>query len=125
MYEVQDDIYCYRGTTVLRNKLDLKDSAKLADFEAEITDQRSSEPLPEGALDYAHYKAIHHHLFQDVYDWAGKPRTVRISKGGNPFCYPEHIDKQMNHLFGWKRMIICGHSLESGLPYRRLTSLRN
>jgi cell filamentation protein len=101
MYEVQDDTYCYPGTTVLKNKLDLKDAAELADFEAEITDQRSGEPLPEGALDYAHYKAIHHHLFQDVYDWAGKPRTVRISKGGNPFCYPEHIDTQMGQLFGW------------------------
>lgn len=69
--------------------------------EAEITDQRATEPFPEGLLDYTHYRAVHHHLFQDVYDWAGKPRKVRISKGGNPFCYPEHIDKQMEQLFGW------------------------
>jgi cell filamentation protein len=99
MYEVQDDTYCYPGTTVLRNKLDLKDPGQLAEFEAEITDQRASEPLPDGALDYAHYKAVHHHLFQDVYDWAGQPRRVRISKGGNPFCFPEFIDRQMEELF--------------------------
>ncbi len=28
---------------------------------------------------------IHHHLFQDVYEWAGKLRTVNISKHGKPF----------------------------------------
>lgn len=66
MYEVQDDTYCYPDTTVLKNKLDLRDAARLADFEAEITDQRAAESLPDGSLDYAHYKAIHHHLFQDV-----------------------------------------------------------
>jgi fido (protein-threonine AMPylation protein) len=36
---------------------------------------------------------------QDVYDWAGTYRTVRISKGENSFCYPEHIPSQMNALF--------------------------
>jgi len=28
---------------------------------------------------------IHHYLFQDVYAWAGKVRTVNISKDGKPF----------------------------------------
>jgi cell filamentation protein len=28
---------------------------------------------------------IHKHLFQDVYQWAGLPRTVEISKDGTPF----------------------------------------
>jgi cell filamentation protein len=101
MYEVQDDTYCYPGTTVLKNKLDLRDADDLAAFETEITDQRASEPLPEGHLGYEHYKAIHHHLFQDVYDWAGQPRSVRISKGGNAFCYPEYVDREMVKLFGY------------------------
>ena len=99
MYEVQDDIYCYPGTTVLRNKLNLKDPAQLRDFEAEITNQRASEPLPDGTLDVSHYKSIHRHIFQDVYDWAGQSRGVRISKAGNPFCFPEFIDRQLEALF--------------------------
>src|SRR5438128_5566381 len=45
------------------------------------------------------FDAVHHHLFQDVYIWAGKPRTVRMSKQGNPFCYPEHIEAQATNLF--------------------------
>lgn len=99
MYEIEADHYCYPGTNVLKNKLDLKDPAELAAFEAEITNQRAQEPFPEGGFDYAHYLSIHRHLFQDVYEWAGKRRDIRIGKDGNWFCFPEHIDDQMNRLF--------------------------
>jgi cell filamentation protein len=47
----------------------------------------------------SHYQAIHRHLFQDVYSWAGRFRTVRIGKSGNAFCYPENIDREMKKLF--------------------------
>jgi cell filamentation protein len=99
MYEAVDDPYCYPGTTVLKNKLGLKKQSDLDKFEAEISLERSSVPLPSGKLTYPHYCAIHRHLFQDVYTWAGKPRTVRIFKGGSMFCYPESIDREMKKLF--------------------------
>ncbi len=99
MYDAVEDPYCYPGTTVLKNKLKLKIQNELEEFEAEITAQRAEEPLPTGKLTYSHYRAIHKHLFQDVYDWAGKIRTVRISKGGSMFCYPESIDREMSKLF--------------------------
>lgn len=35
---------------------------------------------------------IHHHLFQDVYEWAGKVRTVNISKNGKPFFDGERFN---------------------------------
>jgi cell filamentation protein len=76
-----------------------RDQAELDAFEAEITDQRASEPLPAGDLSSAHYLAVHRHLFQDVYSWAGELRTVRISKGGSMFCYPENIGGEMEKLF--------------------------
>jgi cell filamentation protein, protein adenylyltransferase len=99
MYEAGKDPYCYPGTGVLKNRLGLRNQAELDAFEAEITAQRATEPLPAGHLNYAHYRAIHRHLFQDVYTWAGKPRTIRMAKGGNAFCYPEHIDREMRRLF--------------------------
>ncbi|WP_308606159.1 Fic family protein [uncultured Corynebacterium sp.] len=34
----------------------------------------------EGAFDYAHFKAIHRHLFQDVYEWAGEERTAPVGQ---------------------------------------------
>jgi cell filamentation protein len=83
MYDATDDPYTCENSTVLVNKLDLRDQSELDDFEAEITSARAGEPLPEGNLDFAHFCAIHHHLFQDVFDWAGTPRTVRISKQGS------------------------------------------
>jgi cell filamentation protein len=99
MYDAVEDPYTYKNSTVLVNKLELRTQAELEAFEAEISSARAEEPLPEGRLDFPHYCAIHHHLFQDVYEWAGQPRTVRISKGGNPFCFPENIEGQAAKLF--------------------------
>jgi len=100
VYAVEDDPYCYPGTTVLRNRFDIRDEQVLEDLESELTTARADEPLPEGALDEAHFRAVHFHLFQDLYEWAGKTRTVRLSKGESHFCYPEHIDAQLATLFG-------------------------
>lgn len=100
MYDAVDDPYTYANSTILVNKLDLRSKAELDAFEAEISSARADEPLPEGSLDFVHYKAVHHHLFQDVYAWAGEVRTVRISKSGNPFCFPENIENQAARLFG-------------------------
>jgi cell filamentation protein, protein adenylyltransferase len=78
MYDAIEDPYTYENSTVLVNKLGLQVQAELDAFEAEISAARADEPLPEGKLDFPHFKAVHHHLFQDVYDWAGQVRTVRI-----------------------------------------------
>lgn len=99
MYESTPDPYCYQGTSVLKNLAGLRDQAQLDAFESLITAQRAEEPLPRGRLGYAHYRAIHRHLFQDVFAWAGKLRAVRIAKRGSMFCYPEHIDAEMRKLF--------------------------
>jgi cell filamentation protein len=99
VYEAHDDPYCYPGTSVLRNRLDLRTQEELDAFEAAITHQRADEPLPPGGLDYSHYLAIHQHLFQDIYEWAGTLRTVRVAKGGSVFCYPEHVDREMRRVF--------------------------
>lgn len=98
-YDAFDDPYSYKGTAVLKNRLRTKDPAVLQAFELEMTTLRAAEPLPQGAFDPAHYRAVHHHLFQDVYRWAGKYRTIRTSKNGNMFCYPEHIPREMDKLF--------------------------
>jgi cell filamentation protein len=98
-YDAFDDPYAYRGTSTLKNKLGLRDPDQLEAFELEMTTIRAREALPRGRFDAAHYRRVHRHLFQDVYSWAGKDRTVRTAKGGNPFCFPEYIVGQMNGLF--------------------------
>jgi cell filamentation protein len=79
-YDAFDDPYCYKGTSVLKNRLGTRDAATLQAFETEIPVLRAEEPLPEGRFGPAHYRAVDHHLFQDVYRSAGKYRTVRTSK---------------------------------------------
>jgi cell filamentation protein len=99
MYDSVDDPYCYPGTTVLKNRRDLRTQQALDRFETAITAQRFDEPLPAGKLTEQHYCRVHRHLFRDVYGWAGEYRTVRISKGDSPFCYPEYIPQEMGKLF--------------------------
>jgi cell filamentation protein len=85
-YETNDDTYCYPGTTVLKNRRNLRTQRALARFETAMTAQRFDEPLPNGRLSVRHFCAVHHHLFQDVYSWAGRIRSIRISKGEIPFA---------------------------------------
>lgn len=98
-YEVENDPACYPGSDVLRNIPDLQDQKDLDAFEVEAVGARSLQPPPPGSFDPGHYRALHRHLFQDVYEWAGVDRTIRTGKGGNWFCYPEYIDWQMVKLF--------------------------
>lgn len=94
-----EDPYSYRGTCCLKNKLRLRDPEKLQAFELEMSSVRSQEPLPMGRFGPTHYKRVHRHLFQDVYRWAGRYRTIRTGKGDNWFCMPQFIDPQMKQLF--------------------------
>lgn len=98
-YDTFDDPYCYSGTSVLKNKLDLRDYDELEAFEHESASAKGEEKLPSGSFDPAHYCMIHRHLFGEVYDWAGKYRSVRTAKGGDMFCFPEYIAGQMDTLF--------------------------
>jgi cell filamentation protein len=82
------DPYLYPGTSVLKNLRGLTDPQLLARFEARQTHRRIAELIDTpitGGFDVAHLKAIHRHIFQDVYEWAGEFRTVNISKTGHLF----------------------------------------
>jgi cell filamentation protein len=71
---------------VYRNKLGITHAVELRAVEYDLVARRSSEILDRNILGRAksyglkHLQDIHKHLFQDVYDWAGKPRTVPSSK---------------------------------------------
>ena len=99
MYQAEPDPYCYPDSEVLWNNAGLETADALEAFETAMTFARSEEPLPNGRLLVRHYRAVHHHLFQDVYDWAGHFRTVRLTKGTSTFCYPENIVREMTVLF--------------------------
>lgn len=99
VYTAEHDPWCYPNSTVLKNIENIEEQEALDEFELIMFITRASEPLPTGALDHKHYLALHQHLFQDTYEWAGQHRKIRIGKGDNWFCYPEYIDDQMTKLF--------------------------
>src|SRR6185437_14357208 len=73
------------GTTTLKNKLGITDPQQLTTTEADFTAFRLIElriaPIP-GGFDSVHLQEIHHHVYQDLYDWAGELR--REDAGNRP-----------------------------------------
>jgi fido (protein-threonine AMPylation protein) len=68
---------------VLHNKLGITDANQLREVEYQLTRIRALElqlePIP-GKFDLEHLKAIHAHLFRDLYAWAGQEREINVSK---------------------------------------------
>lgn len=98
------DPYVYPGTNVLRNFRDIRDLHRLAAFEMDMTTRRLAElehkPI-RGKLNGLHLQAIHRHIFQDVYPWAGEFRMVNIARPGQfYFAFSERIVPCLDNLFG-------------------------
>ena len=76
----------------LENKLNITNDIELAHEEERLTKQRALELFENGMLDtfeagtFRGLAMIHGYLFQDVYDFAGKMRTVNIAKGNFRFA---------------------------------------
>jgi cell filamentation protein len=105
---MSDPVYCYPPDhRVLRNKLNLRDAAQLDYFERELVAERTAQGIPSGDFDLAHLRAIHRHLFRDVYDWAGELRTVEIAKGGNQFQFRQYIGTGMADVH--RRIVAAGY----------------
>ncbi len=77
------DPYVYPNSNVLRNKFNIKDQVKANELEAEYSSFRIQQmhisPV-KGSFDFIHLCAINRYIFQDIYAWAGDPRTIDIEK---------------------------------------------
>lgn len=108
---------------VALNKFQLNNQEEVDLIEYALTSRRMAELLTESILsdwdgyDLAHLQAIHHHLFQDMYDWAGKIRTVHLNKfmaNGqmSVFAPPERIE------MGWAKL---AHKIQSFRQNKQLS----
>ena len=76
----------------LENKLGIDNSADLAREEERISKKKAITLFENGILDrleagrFSSLKEIHRYLFEDIYDFAGKIRTVNIAKGNFRFA---------------------------------------
>lgn len=98
------DPYVYPGTTVLRNLPGERTAEGLAAIEYELTfirrDELEHDPIT-GPFDFARLRETHRRLFQDIYEWAGQPRTVEISKGSSQFHHSAYIHMAADQTFAW------------------------
>ena len=105
---MNDPDYCYPPTfTVLRNKLGIRDARTLETAERQFVTQRLLDAVPEGDFDLTHLRAIHRHLFQDIFDWAGELRTVEMAKGSSRFQPRRFIETGMADIH--RRIVAAGY----------------
>jgi cell filamentation protein len=101
-YSYIDPDYTYTDpkTGVLRNLAGIADHDTLVFIESGAVAKRIAElrAKPIKIKDSKTLLAIHKHLFQDIYDWAGKVRTVEISKGGKGFFPLSHFNNAFSHI---------------------------
>ena len=100
-YNARNSIYCYPGTDILINKLDIHDSNKLFNLEKQIVLAKSyilRQNVNKYGFDKQHFINIHKFLFEDIYPFAGKFRTDNKSKGNFTFANWEFIEEQLDYL---------------------------
>lgn len=113
------DPYIYEGTNILQNLLNIKDQTKLDEYENTVVNLNLLKYFKDNnqITRTSDVFEIHRLLFSDVYDWAGKPRTINTQKqelvlNGLSDIYSEHgnINEDIENLdtqyfnLDWKKM---------------------
>ena len=103
VYSVASSIYCYPDSSVLKNKLDIRDPALLRKVEADLSTARQAEifHIPvAGRFTATHLCNIHRKLLGDVYSFAGHCRREDIAKGPTRFVTYSQIKEKLQRLLG-------------------------
>lgn len=104
----------------MHNLQDIRDPKELKIFEYAATSYRQKQLLVEPSIvshtyDAAHVRAIHHYLFQDVYEWAGEYRTVNMVKSGRVRGFADVYSGEVDRYLG------DVHRLVEGTEWAQLT----
>ena len=101
MYESKNSVYCYKGTNVLVNKMNIKDPIALKNYETRVIGLKLmalSKRGITGKFDVSHFVSIHKFLFEDIYPFAGLFRTENIAKDYFQFAEWEYIESELTRL---------------------------
>ena len=88
----------------VENKLGLASAAELAREEERISKKKAVELFENGMLNalptgrFSTLQAIHKYLFEDIYDFAGKLRTVNLAKGSFRFAPLMHLQAALENI---------------------------
>lgn len=103
IYSVASSIYCYPDSSVLKNKLDIRDPVLLRKVEADLSSARQAEIFRTpvvGRFTATHLCNIHRKLLGDVYSFAGHFRREDIAKGPTRFVTYSQIKEKLQRLLG-------------------------
>lgn len=88
----------------LENKLGINDSAELAREEEKISKIKAIELYESNIVEdfevgkFSGLSKIHKFLFDEIYDFAGKVRTVNLAKGNFRFAPVMYLDAALKHI---------------------------
>lgn len=88
----------------LDNKLNITSPADIAREEERISKKKAIELFENDILDsleagsFASLRAVHRHLFEDIYEFAGELRTVNISKGSFRFAPLMYLEAALQNI---------------------------
>lgn len=88
----------------LENKLNINDSAELARVEEKISKSKAVKLFESNIVEpseigkFSSLAKIHQFLFGELYDFAGKVRTVNIAKGNFRFAPVMYLDAALKHI---------------------------
>ena len=102
MYDAINSIYTYKGTNVLKNKLNIKSEEKLKEYETKVVALKLAsidKANIKRTFDKNHLINIHKYLFEDVYDFAGKYRKENITKENFRFSEYYYIEDNIDYVF--------------------------
>lgn len=98
----QSPIYI-EGTDVPKNKLGIVDADIIHEIENNLLFQAyekfSSQITEKTRFDEAYFINLHKKTFESLYDFAGKYRTVNMSKGDSQFCLAQYLPSKSERIF--------------------------
>jgi len=92
--------------TILENKLNIDNQIDLAKAEEKISKQKAKQLFDSGDINkvevgtFAGLAFIHAYLFEDIYHFAGKVRTVNIAKGNFRFVPLMYLKQSLKYIDG-------------------------
>ncbi|MBY0575012.1 MAG: Fic family protein [Gallionellaceae bacterium] len=98
----ESEIYL-TGTDIPRNRLGIESPDLLHEVEATLLQQAYTRFITEldssVRFDGDYFKALHRDTYETIYEWAGRYRTVDMSKGGSLFCRAAHLEQEARRIF--------------------------
>ena len=89
---------------ILKNKLGITDATELARAEEKISKMKALELFETNLLDtfevgtFKGLAEIHQYLFDEIYHFAGKMRTVNIAKGAFSFAPVMYLEAALKNI---------------------------